>query len=59
MGYSRQLKEEHKRKISDGVKRAWARVPVDKEGKLMLDVNFDLENNEINKCYFNGKEIKK
>lgn len=58
MAYNRKLSEEHKRKISDGVRRAWARVPVDPQGKLMLDVCIDKENNEIKKVMFNGTEIK-
>ena len=60
MSYSRKLSEAHKRKISDGVRRAWARVPVDPNGDLNLNINFD-ENNKSNfKVYLDdGTEIKK
>lgn len=60
MSYSRKLTEAHKRKISEGVRRAWARVPVDEKGAIYLNINYD-ENNKTNFKAFldDGTEIKK
>lgn len=58
MTYCRKLSDAHKRKISDGVRRAWARIPIDKEGTLHLNIHYD-ENNKTNfKAYLDdGTEI--
>lgn len=60
MSYQRKLSEEHKRKIAEGVRRAWAKIPVDEEGKIYLNINYD-ENNKTNFKAFldDGTEITK
>lgn len=58
MTYSRKLSEAHKRKISDGVRRAWARVPIAPNEDIYLNINYDDNNKENFKAYLdNGKEI--
>lgn len=60
MAYSRRLSEEHKRKISIGVRRAWAKIPIDPNGELTLNVNYDENNNQNFKVYLDdGTEIKR
>lgn len=56
--YNRKLSEQHKRKISDGVRRAWARVPIAPDKGLYLNLNYDENNKENFKAFLdNGKEI--
>lgn len=52
--------EQAKKKISDGVRKAWARIPIDPQGEITLNINYD-ENNKNNfKVYLNdGTEITK
>lgn len=60
MGFSRNLSEAHKRKISEGLRRAWARIPIAKEEGLYLNINYDKNNNNNFKAYLDdGKEIKR
>ena len=58
MGFKRKLTDDHKRKISDGLRRAWARIPLDKEEGLYLNINFDNNNRDNFKVYLDdGTEI--
>lgn len=60
MAYRRRLSDEHKRKISDGVRRAWAKIPIDPKGELTLHVNYDENNKDNFKVYLNdGEEIER
>lgn len=60
MGFKRKLSEEHKRKISDGLRRAWARVPISKEEELYLNINYNKNNKDNFKAYLDdGTEIKR
>ena len=59
MTYQRKLSETHKRKISDGVRRAWARVPVSPKEDIFLNINFNENNKDNFKVYLDdGTEIK-
>ena len=58
MGFKRKFTEEHKRKISDGLRRAWARIPLSKEDNLYLNLNYDENNNDNFKIFLDdGTEI--
>lgn len=58
MAYRRHLTPLHRKKISDGVRRAWARIPLNDEEDIFLNVNYDEKNKDNFKVYTDdGKEI--
>lgn len=60
MGFKRNLTEAHKRKISEGLRRAWARIPIAKEEGLYLNLNYDENNINNFKAYLDdATEIKR
>lgn len=60
MSFTRHLSEAHKRKISEGLRRAWARIPIAKDEGLHLNINYDENNKKNFKAYLDdGTEIKR
>lgn len=59
MAYKRHLTPQHRQKISDGVRRAWARIPMDDSKELFLNVNYDPNNKDNYKVFTDdGTELK-
>lgn len=60
MSYKRKLSEQHKQRISAGLRRAWARIKIDKDAQINLNINYDENNKDNFKIYTDdGKEIKR
>ena len=58
MGYSRKLSPQHRQRISDGVRKAWARIPLADDSSICLNVNYDENNKDNFKVYTDdGTEI--
>ena len=60
MGFKRKLTERHKQRISEGMRRAWARIPLDKDEVINLNINYDENDKDYFKVYLDdGEEIKR